>query len=93
MAMFSESGLTAAGGSVVSYKEKINYLKRYIWLDRRINKKLEQLTEWRSRLGKLVSIHAPARGATAHLVIKIYRYQYILFARKLKISSYCCCNF
>lgn len=53
MALFSESGLTAAGGSVVSYKEKINYLKRYIWLDRRINKKLEQLTEWRSRLGKL----------------------------------------
>lgn len=51
MALFSEAGLEVAG--IVSNKDKIKYLKRYKWLDRRINSKLNELEVWRSRLGKL----------------------------------------
>ena len=51
MALFSEAGLEAAG--IVSNKDKIKYLKRYKWLDRRINSKFNELEIWRSRLGKL----------------------------------------
>ena len=52
MALFTQAGLVAAG-TQVSNREKIIYLKRYKWLDRRINSKLNQLEVWRSRLGKL----------------------------------------
>ena len=68
MALFSEAGLAAAEVPVVSNKDKIKFLKRYIWLDKRIDKKLEMLSEWRSRLGKLgpVISNIPGGGGSIY---------------------------
>lgn len=52
MALFSEAGLAAAG-TKVSNREKIKYLKRYVWLDREIDRLLAEAERMRSRLGKL----------------------------------------
>lgn len=41
--------------TVLSNREKIRYLKQYVWLDRRINSRLEEVALWRSRLGKLTA--------------------------------------
>ena len=68
MALFSEAGLAVAGAMIMSNREKINYLKRYVWLDKRIDKKLEMLSEWRSRLGKIgpVISNIPGGGGSIY---------------------------
>ena len=36
-------------------REKILYLKRYVWLDRRINTRINEIEKWRSRIGKITA--------------------------------------
>lgn len=50
MALFSESGLEAAG---ISTREKIIYLKQYVILDRKIDRMIAEAERLRARLGKL----------------------------------------
>lgn len=78
MAMFSEAGLTAVGIPVVSNRDKIKYLKRYITLDREIDRKLEEVTRWRSKLTRVTPIHTnepkgggSIRGKTEDIIAKI----------------------
>lgn len=52
MAMFSTATL-----GLMSNKDKIRYLKRYITLDREIDRKLEEVTRWRSKLTRVTPIH------------------------------------
>ena len=68
MSYLSQGNLEAVGIPVVSNREKINYLKRYVWLDKRIDKKLEMLSEWRSRLGKIgpVISNIPGGGGSIY---------------------------
>ena len=35
--------------TVLSNREKIRYLKQYVWLDRRINSRLEEVALWWKR--------------------------------------------
>lgn len=49
MALFSEAGLEA----VTNNRAKINYLKRYIILDKEIDRMIADLERQRSRLGKI----------------------------------------
>lgn len=52
MALFGKAGM-AVSENLTNNKLKIRYLKRYKWLDHRINVKLEMMELWRSRLCKL----------------------------------------
>jgi DNA-directed RNA polymerase specialized sigma subunit len=53
MAMFSEACLKAVG---TTNKDKIRYLRRFSIIDKEINRKIEELSYWRSRLGQITSI-------------------------------------
>ncbi len=50
MAMFS-----SATAELVSNQEKVKYLKRYTILDKEINRKLEEVTRWRSKVERITS--------------------------------------
>lgn len=54
--------------TVLSNREKIRYLKQYVWLDRRINSRLGEVALWRSRLGKLTATISdmPKGGGTIY---------------------------
>lgn len=42
---------------VVTNRDKIKYLKRYILLDREINRKLEEVSRWRVKLTRVTAIY------------------------------------
>ena len=44
--------------AALTNKDKIKYLKRYILLDKEINRKLEEVSYWRDRLNKITAIYA-----------------------------------
>ena len=54
MAMFS----TAFTAATLSNKDKIKYLKRYINLDREIERKLEEVARLRAKLTKITQVHS-----------------------------------
>lgn len=46
----------------MSNQEKILFLKRYVWLDREINRKMAEIEQWRSRLGKVTAVPSSQPG-------------------------------
>jgi len=75
MAMFS-TAFTAA--TTMTNKDKIKYLKRYINLDREIDRKLEEVARLRSKLTRIMPIYSTEpkgggsiRGKTESIIAKI----------------------
>lgn len=73
MAFFSEANLEA-----VANQDKIKYLKRYVLLDREINRKVEEVLRLRANLEKITSVLTPEPkgggtiyGKTGEIVAKI----------------------
>ena len=64
MAMFS----TAFTAATMSNKDKIKYLKRYINLDREIERKLEEVARLRSKLTRVTEVYStePRGGGTIY---------------------------
>lgn len=74
MAMFS----TAFTAATMSNKDKIKYLKRYINLDREIDRKLEEVARLRSKLTRVTEVFTAEprgggsiRGKTENIIAKI----------------------
>ena len=74
MAMFS----TAFTATTMSNREKIKYLKRYINLDREIERKLEEVSRLRSKLTRITQVltaepqgGGSIRGKTENIIAKI----------------------
>lgn len=57
MAMFSEAGMTAVGIPVVSNRDKIKYLKRYTLLDKEIDRMVDEVSRWRSKLEQVTTVY------------------------------------
>ena len=51
MAFFSEAGLE------ISNHDKIRYLKQFKFLDKEINRKLDEISFWRGRLEKVTAVY------------------------------------
>ena len=75
MAMFS-TAFTAA--TTMTNKDKIKYLKRYINLDREIDRKLEEVARLRAKLTRIMPIYSTEpkgggsiRGKTESIIAKI----------------------
>jgi len=73
VAFFSEANLEA-----VANQDKIKYLKRYVLLDREINRKVEEVLRLRANLEKITSVLTPEPkgggtiyGKTGEIVAKI----------------------
>jgi DNA-directed RNA polymerase specialized sigma subunit len=49
-------------------QDKIKYLKRYITLDREIDRKLEEVDRWRAKLTRITQVHStePRGGGTIY---------------------------
>jgi len=49
-------------------REKIVFLKRFVILDREIDRKVEEVIKWRSRLGKVTAVYSsqPKGGGSIH---------------------------
>ena len=64
MAMFS----TAFTAATMTNKDKIKYLKRYITLDREIDRKLEEVARLRSKLTRVTEVYStePRGGGTIY---------------------------
>jgi RinA family phage transcriptional activator len=64
VAMFS----TAFTAATMSNKDKIKYLKRYITLDREIDRKLEEVARLRSKLTRVTEVYStePRGGGTIY---------------------------
>lgn len=64
VAMFS----TAFTAATMTNKDKIKYLKRYINLDREIERKLEEVARLRAKLTKITQVHStePRGGGTIY---------------------------
>ncbi len=64
MAMFS----TAFTAATMTNKDKIKYLKRYINLDREIDRKLEEVARLRSKLTRVTEVYStePRGGGTIY---------------------------
>ena len=79
MVVFSEAGLEAVGiETAVSNQEKIQYLKRFLTLDREIDRKLKEVEHWRARLGRVTAIYSfepkgggSIQGKTENAIVKI----------------------
>jgi len=74
VAMFS----TAFTAATMTNKDKIKYLKRYITLDREIDRKLKEVDCWRAKLSRLTPVYSsqPKGGGTIYsrteeIIIKI----------------------
>lgn len=74
MAMFT----TANPEVEVTNRDKIKYLKRYINLDREIDRKLKEVDCWRAKLSRLTPVYSSQpkgggsiRGKTENIIAKI----------------------
>lgn len=68
MAFFSQANLEAVG--LTNNQDKIKYLKRYVLLDREINRKMEEVLHWRAKLEKVTPVLTPEPKGGGTIYVK-----------------------